>query len=417
MAEEDGGVASVEPVNAGVEASNDDVSSPQNGNEPAESAAEVSQDAEAEADEAEPENTEGEKDTGDEDPEEEYNDDEEPASVDEEVYKLKSHKRQLVDRAPVEPKEKRRPKGESRNESRGKSSPEPSRRRGVSREEPEEPEEPEDPAVLERRLLEERIDAALKPASKKRKRLTGDDLEQMQDEMIANLRTDMREAALSDASCVNEGQPAVHKQQLLKRVQDTLRQQGLAESILDGNLLESVRIWLEPLPDASLPSFEIQQTLFSALTALPIKTIHLRESGLGRIVAFYQKSRRPHPSIKRMAQKLIGDWTRPIIGRSDNYRDRSVDTASFDPMQAGRMRRRSEPLTPYEESAARRNRAALPQANNTRYSVAPVASAAPMQQQRATDSQLRRMKTKLLNNARQSRGKKSGVSVEGRGLN
>ena len=33
--------------------------------------------------------------------------------------------------------------------------------------------------------------------------------------------------------------------------------------------------------DASLPAFEIQKELFSAIERLPIKTFYLRESGIG----------------------------------------------------------------------------------------------------------------------------------------
>lgn len=334
--------------------------------------------------------------------------DDEIQAVDEDVYKLKSHRRS-------EPSDVR---GSSRKEKRR-------RRQGnderlVEEKETEDLEEvEEDPATKERREIEERIDAALKPASKRHKKISGDDLEQMQDEAISQLRDKMRQAAIEDVECATENKPAVNKIKMLPEVVNVLQKKSLAESILDGNLLESVRIWLEPLPDASLPNHEIQKALFSALVALPIKTIHLRESGLGKVVMFYQKSKRPHASIKRMAQKLVGDWTRPIIGRSDNYRDRRVETVSFDPESVeARPKARREPLTSYEESAARRNRAALPQTNNTSYSVAPVSNVPQSRDHiRNSDSQLRRMKTKLMTNQRAGRARKSKVSVEGKGLN
>ena len=40
---------------------------------------------------------------------------------------------------------------------------------------------------------------------------------------------------------------------------DILARADLAIPILDNNLLEAVRLWLEPLPDASMPAYQIQK--------------------------------------------------------------------------------------------------------------------------------------------------------------
>lgn len=351
------------------------------------------------------------------------NEDSEP-DIDSELHRLKSHRRAATERAASPAKKERRRKTARSSEDA------PKRRRKAGRQESvdEEPvEEAEDELTRERRQIEEKIDAALKPGAKKRKKLAGDDIEAMQDEMIAGVRDRMREAALKDVDCIREAQPAIYKMRMLPEVVGVLQKSALAYSILDNNLLESVRIWLEPLPDASLPSFEIQKALFSALLHLPIKTIHLRESGLGRVVLFYQKSKRPQQVIKRMAQKLLGDWTRPIIGRSDNYRDMRVAETDFDPTAASAamanagLGRRNEPLSSYEESAARRGRAAIPTSSGTSYRVAPRNNVASFIQESGVpgstrDAQLRRMKSKLMTSGRPGK-KKSQVSVEGRGLN
>lgn len=54
----------------------------------------------------------------------------------------------------------------------------------------------------------------------------------------------------------------------------------LGDQFLDNHLLEGIKAWLEPLPDGSLPSLDIQKVLIKALTGLPIRTQHLRESGV-----------------------------------------------------------------------------------------------------------------------------------------
>lgn len=358
----------------------------------------------------------------------EQSDDE--VDMDSELHRLKSHRRAPAERSDsAEPKDRRRPPRRAEKSDSAEATPRRKPRKSQQPASDDENEEDLDEATKERRALEARIDAALQPSSKRRKKLAGDDIEALQDESIAAMRDAMREAALQDVECIREGRPAINKVKMLPEVADMLQKKALAYSILDGNLLESVRIWLEPLPDASLPSFEIQKALFTALLSLPIKTIHLRESGLGRVVLFYQKSKRPQPAIKRMAQKLIGDWTRPIIGRSDNYRDKRVATVDFNPdalstatATAG-LGRRGEPLSSYEESAARRGRAAMPSSAGVSYRVAPSSTMSYSSEAAqagvpgaSKDSQLRRMKAKLSTAGRSGR-KKAQVSVEGRGLN
>ncbi|KAK9465814.1 hypothetical protein V1512DRAFT_264786 [Lipomyces arxii] len=244
--------------------------------------------------------------------------------ITEEVFKIQRHKRSTngVEKEPKKKRERTRTVRRSREEEgdgNGEGRPQERRRKSSgSRRTDEKPEEIDLEKLTpeERRLreLQMRIDAVLKP-QKKRKKADEDDLEAMQDEMIAGLRERMRQAAIRDAEAIKEGMPAAHKLQMLPEVREVLQKQSLYSSILENNLLESVRIWLEPLPDASLPSYSIQRDLFKALEELPIKTDHLRESGIGKIVLFYQKSKRPQVAIKQIADKLVGNWGRPIMGR------------------------------------------------------------------------------------------------------
>ncbi|KAK9453106.1 hypothetical protein V1511DRAFT_505665 [Dipodascopsis uninucleata] len=248
--------------------------------------------------------------------------------ITEEVYKIQRHKRDKeIEGAEVS---KRGPDGGKKRERSRRSRREPSeeikqtksrrsrkesskKSNGGAAEEPENIENL-DPDARRLRELEERIDLALKP-QKKRKKLDEDDLEQMQDDRIIDIRERMRQAAIRDAEAIKDGIPATHKLSMLSEVRDVLQKHTLYDSILDNNLLESVRLWLEPLPDASLPAYSIQREMFSALEELPIKSTHLRESGIGKIVLFYHKSKRPQHGIKRIADKLVADWSRPIIGR------------------------------------------------------------------------------------------------------
>lgn len=146
----------------------------------------------------------------------------------------------------------------------------------------------------------------------------------MDDEALENLRLAMVEAAERDFDCVEAGQPAVHKLGMLDDVRQLLSRQNMLNVALDGQILTGIRRWLEPLPNRSLPAYNVQKLMFEILEKLKPDTEHLRESGIGKIVTFYTKDVRPELHIKRTAEKLIRDWTRPILGRSDDYHSREI---------------------------------------------------------------------------------------------
>ncbi|QLL32060.1 hypothetical protein HG536_0C02290 [Torulaspora globosa] len=250
-----------------------------------------------------------------------------------------------------------------------------------------------------RQELEEKLDRIVKKPKARRSRRDEEDLEQYLDEKILRLKDEMNIAAQMDIETLNRrietgdnSLIVMQKVKLLPKVVNVLSKANLADTILDNNLLQSVRIWLEPLPDGSLPSFEIQKSLFAALEKLPIKTEHLKESGLGRVVIFYTKSKRVEPQLARLADRIIAEWTRPIIGASDNYRDKRIMQLEFDveksrrkaALDTAKVRKKksgkraspggSSAQSLYEQAAARRNRAAAPAQTTTDYKYAPVSN-------------------------------------------
>lgn len=294
-----------------------------------------------------------------------------------------------------------------------------------------------DEATRRRKLLKKRIQEHGAKPKKKSRKADDESLDAFQDELINRLREEMRKAAIADAECIKNSQPAINKLKMLPRVTSVLRKGTLADTILDNNLLESIRIWLEPLPDASLPAYQIQKELFEALETLPIKTIHLRESGLGRVVLFYKQSIRPQLNIKRIVDRLMGNWTRPIMGRSDNYRDKIIRTSNYNVQDDSAYRRRGAAAAALAAaagaggsssqdggstnndlaaaSAIRRNRAFIPTAKPVYYEVAPksVISNAAAGQTKAVNESYKRMTNRLLGKKKPS-ARKSHVSLEGR---
>ncbi|KAL4900276.1 transcription factor iws1 [Aspergillus multicolor] len=208
------------------------------------------------------------------------------------------------------------------------------RRRKPKKAAVEEDEETLDPATRRRRALDRAMDEAMKKPTKRRARKQdGIDLEQMADAEIEDMRKRMTHAAQMDAINRREGKPAMHKLKMLPEVVSLLNRNQYVNSLVDPeiNLLEAVKFFLEPLDDGSLPAYNIQRDLLTALGKLPINKETLIASGVGKVVVFYTRSKRPEPGIKRMAERLLAEWTRPILQRSDDYSKRVYQEAEFDP--------------------------------------------------------------------------------------
>lgn len=155
----------------------------------------------------------------------------------------------------------------------------------------------------------------------------------MADAEIESMRKRMTNAAQMDAFARREGKPAMHKLKMLPEVVSLLNRNQYVNSLVDPeiNLLEAVKFFLEPLDDGSLPAYNIQRDLMNALARLPIYKEALVASGIGKVIVFYTKSKRPEAGIKRLAERLLAEWTRPILQRSDDYSKRVYQEAAFDP--------------------------------------------------------------------------------------
>lgn len=142
----------------------------------------------------------------------------------------------------------------------------------------------------------------------------------------------MERACQADNIARESGQPALHKLKLLPEVTGLLNRNNVQHAVLDPdtNFLQHVKFFLEPLNDGSLPAYNIQRDVFSAMTKLNIEKESLLSSGIGKVVLFYTRSKKPEPVIKRMAERLLGEWSRPILKRTDDYKKRQIETRDFD---------------------------------------------------------------------------------------
>jgi transcription factor SPN1 len=155
----------------------------------------------------------------------------------------------------------------------------------------------------------------------------------MAEQEIEDMRMRMNRAAEEDSELVTQGLPASQKLKMLPQVIALLNRTQVTASILDPdiNLMESVRFFLEPLTDGSLPAYNIQREIFASLTKLPMTKDALIASGIGKVIVFYRRSKRTEPIIKRQAQKLMEEWSRPLLQRSDDYSKKKFEQRSYDP--------------------------------------------------------------------------------------
>ncbi|KAF7933053.1 uncharacterized protein EAE97_008820 [Botrytis byssoidea] len=188
------------------------------------------------------------------------------------------------------------------------------------------------PDERRRRALDKAMDAALKNPNKRRRKKDEVDLEEAFDDEIAALKLRMEEACQADNAARDANLPATRKLEMLPEVVALLNRNTIQHSIVDPdtNFLQSVKFFLEPLNDGSLPAYNIQRDLFQALVRLPIEKEALLSSGIGKVVLYYTKSKRPEIQIKRIAERLLGEWSRPILKRSDDYKKRKVATKDYD---------------------------------------------------------------------------------------
>ena len=157
-------------------------------------------------------------------------------------------------------------------------------------------------------------------------------MEEAADDETNELKVRMERACEDDNSARENGQPAINKLKMLPEVVAVLNRNTARHTVVDPetNFLQSVKFFLEPLNDGSLPAYNTQRDLFQALETLPIDKETLLASGIGKVVFYYTKSKKPEIGIKRIAERLLADWSRPILKRSDDYKKRKIATAEYD---------------------------------------------------------------------------------------
>jgi transcription factor SPN1 len=162
-----------------------------------------------------------------------------------------------------------------------------------------------------------------KGKKKKKQERTPEEIAMFVEQFMAKLDV----AAETDADLNRNSKPAIEKLKMLSELWSVLQKRQLQMEFLDRGVLSSLKDWLEPLPDGSLPNMNIRTTLLQLLTDLPIdveqfeRREQLKKSGLGKVVMFLSRLPEETPANKKLARDLVDKWSRPIFQKSTRYED------------------------------------------------------------------------------------------------
>lgn len=146
---------------------------------------------------------------------------------------------------------------------------------------------------------------------------------QIEAECVAFLER-MMKARDDDLKAYNSGKPALEKLKMLRSVELMLMKVQYREQLMDNMLLAIIKAWLDPMPDGALPNLEIRTSLLNILHGMRVdndwvERLHTSQ-GLGRVVHYLSRSETHLPN-KRLAEKIMRKWARPVYNSNANFHD------------------------------------------------------------------------------------------------
>ncbi|CAL2041264.1 hypothetical protein CAEBREN_04369 [Caenorhabditis brenneri] len=142
------------------------------------------------------------------------------------------------------------------------------------------------------------------------------------DGMVARLTERMKHAAKADRNANVERKPAFQKIKMLPEVKAILLRAGIVEVLIENGFMSALSEWLAPLPDKCLPALDIRITILKLLhnpRFWKLDRSTLKQSGLGKAVMMLYKHPNETKENKAIANKLIGEWARPIYHLDTDY--------------------------------------------------------------------------------------------------
>jgi transcription factor SPN1 len=130
------------------------------------------------------------------------------------------------------------------------------------------------------------------------------------------------DVALNQAS-----KPAIEKLQMLPRLWAVIHncKFSLQLDLIRCGVLASLKKWLEPLPDGSLPNEQVRSMVLQILVICSINLKNdaviqkLKASRLGKAIRFLGNFPVETNTNQKLTGELVNKWSRKIFGISDNF--------------------------------------------------------------------------------------------------
>lgn len=152
--------------------------------------------------------------------------------------------------------------------------------------------------------------------------------EQEKEVFVNKLQLKMAEAVIRDERDYQEGRPALHKIKLLDAVQQAVSMRPLHQTLLDKDILGSLRDWITPRgtsTTSSLPALSVRSTVYDLLLLLPCQPEHLKRGSrdgkvIGEVIVQLRKHKQETTENKKKLREIMDKWSRPIFSKNADVR-------------------------------------------------------------------------------------------------
>eukprot|EP00127_Corallochytrium_limacisporum_P003714 Clim_evm46s152 gene=Clim_evmTU46s152 len=159
----------------------------------------------------------------------------------------------------------------------------------------------------------EQVYQSWKKPGKRRRNADDEDLITDRDDEAKDFVRDMYNAVKEDEDETRAKRPALAKWRMLPQLKKIMGAEEMQRICVDEGILHAMRLWLELLPDKSLPSLDVRRTILEILQKVELSPPELKESGIGKAIMVLLKHPKETKANKRICKLLVRNWSQQIF--------------------------------------------------------------------------------------------------------